>query len=66
MTILNALKDSILEVNYYSFVEIDEITTADKIPVLLSWSISNFTSHLLVLELKFSNPLYVSSSTEKD
>ena len=37
MTILNTLKDGILDVNYYSFVEIDEFTTADKIPVLLSW-----------------------------
>ena len=66
MTILNTLKADILQVNYYCFVEIDEITTSDKIPQLLSWSIKNFTSHLLILDMKFSNPLYVSSSTTKD
>ena len=67
MSVLNLLKEKIIDVSYYSFVEPDEFTPASKVPALKAWSFTNFTSHHLVLQLNFSNPLYVSSSTtDKD
>ena len=64
MTILNVMKGQIMELNYYCYVEEDEYTTKDKLPQLNSWSIKNFTGYILVLNLNFSNPMYVSTSTE--
>ena len=69
MTVLNYVKNKILKLTFTSnmwlFVDEDP-KIVEKIPELVSWEFSSFTSYDLKLQLQFSNPLYVSSMETRD
>lgn len=41
-------------------------TTKSKVPVLYNWFVKSFTNYELVLQLNFTNKIYVSSTTKLD
>jgi len=68
ITVLNELKDRILNISYRSNALDLEVEEGDKIviPEMSEWSITNFTRYDLRLKFEFLNPLYVSTYDGKD
>lgn len=66
MTLLNLIKQKILNVTYLSNVQVNDQTLNQKFPKMESWEFLSFTNLEISLKLNFSNALYVSSSPVKD
>ena len=59
LTSLNLIKDNILELKYTSQLSKDN----QNVPKLQNWLFKNFTEWKLILDLNFTNTLYVSSES---
>lgn len=67
---LNENIDRVILIEYFTQVEYDEDDddeeAANKLPELLSYEIVSYDHMQVSIQLVFSNPLYVSSTSDKD
>jgi len=65
ITWFNIYKENIINVTYYTNVKPSE-DSKTPIPTLFNWEIKNLTDYNLIIQLNFTDPLYVSSFPKKD
>ena len=62
---MNKNQTEYLQINYTSIFALSAKTN-ESVPIVNSWKFNSFTKEEMIIDLNFSNPVYVSSQQVKD
>ena len=66
MTYINDLKDTILKLDYWMFVDSNSKEEDELIPEIIDWEFTKTNQFYMEIQITFKNPLYVSSGVRND